>query len=263
MICLSVFPPMTLTYLAFHLIFTLPPILLMVATLPRPLAGVGGRRGLVAIPLLCLIAFIYTTPWDNYLVANEIWWYGDDRVLATIGYVPVEEYAFFILQPILTGLFLYHYLSRTDETNERTPTPRWIGSAFWLAVSIAGWWMILSGIDAFLYMGLILGWSAPILAFLWLYDGPQLWQYRRTMLVTVGLPTVYLWIADAIAINNGIWTISPQHTIGIEPFGLPVEEATFFLMTNLMVVKGILLFLDDAPALFTTDTSASTQQTPA
>lgn len=254
---------MTLSYLAFHLIFTIPPILLMVATLPRPLGGVGGRRGAIAIPLLCVIAFMYTTPWDNYLVAREVWWYGEDRVLATIGYVPVEEYAFFILQPILTGLFLYHYLAHTDEANGRMESARWIGSGFWLAVSVLGWWMIVSGIDAFLYMGLIIGWGGPILAFLWFYDGPQLWQYRRTMLITVGLPTVYLWIADTVAIRNGIWTISPQYTIGVEPFGLPVEEATFFLVTNLMVVKGILLFLDDAPALIEPDASPSTRKTPA
>lgn len=252
---------MTLSYLAFHLIFTIPPIVLLATTLPRPLAGVGGKRGLWALPLLCLIAFTYTTPWDNYLVANEIWWYGESRVLATIGYVPVEEYAFFILQPILTGLFLYHYLSRSSETNKRIEAPRWIGGGFWLAVSVLGWWMIASGIDAFLYMGLIIGWAGPILSFLWFYDGPQLWQYRRTMLVTVGIPTVYLWVADAIAIHNGIWTISPQFTVGIEPFGLPIEEATFFLVTNLMVVKGILLFLDSAPALFSNE-AVSSQRTP-
>lgn len=253
---------MTLSYLAFHLIFTVPPILLMAATLPRPLGEVGGVRGAIAIPLLCVIAFSYTTPWDNYLVANEIWWYGEERVLATIGYVPVEEYAFFILQPILTGLFLYHYLARTTETNVRTEFPRWIGGGFWLAVSVLGWWMIASGIDSFLYMGLIIGWGPPILAFLWFYDGPQLWQHRRTMLIATGIPTVYLWIADAIAIHNGIWTISEQHTVGVEPFGLPVEEATFFLVTNLMVVKGILLFLDSAPALFS-DKVVSSQRTPA
>jgi hypothetical protein len=54
---------------------------------------------------------------------------------------------------------------------------------------------------------------------------------------------VYLWVADAAAIHLGIWTISSEFTLGLEPFGLPVEEATFFLMTNLLVVKGILLLL--------------------
>lgn len=254
---------MTLSYLAFHLIFTIPPTLLMLATVPRPLGGVGGRRGRVAIPLLCLIAFLYTTPWDNYLVANEVWWYGPDRVLLTIGYVPIEEYAFFILQPILTGLFLYHYLARTTERRPRISAARWIGGGIWTVISAVGWWMILSGNDSFLYMGLIVGWAGPIIAFKWFYDGPQLWQYRRTMAWTIGIPTVYLWIADAIAINNGIWTISPDYTIGIELVGLPIEEATFFLVTNIMVVQGILLFLDDAPELLASNPEPSTQKSPA
>jgi len=36
-------------------------------------------------------------------------------VVGTIGYVPVEEYLFFLLQPILTGFWLYWLLSRTSE----------------------------------------------------------------------------------------------------------------------------------------------------
>jgi lycopene cyclase domain len=74
----------------------------------------------LAIPIVCLIAFTYTTPWDNYLVAQEVWWYGANRVVGTIGYVPVEEYMFFVLQPILTGLFLYQYLYRVSQPRTHT-----------------------------------------------------------------------------------------------------------------------------------------------
>jgi lycopene cyclase domain len=94
-----------------------------------------------------------------------------------------------------------------------------------------------------LYLGLVLAWASPVLAGMWLYDGQTLWAHRTTLLYTVGLPTLYLWIADATAISSGIWTISSTFTIGAAPFGLPVEEATFFLSTNLLVVKGILLLL--------------------
>jgi lycopene cyclase domain-containing protein len=92
-------------------------------------------------------------------------------------------------------------------------------------------------------MGLILGWASPLLAGMWLYDGRTLWAHRRTLFIAVGGATVYLWIGDATAIASGIWTISERFTVGVSPFGLPIEEATFFLMTNLLVVKGILLLL--------------------
>lgn len=233
-----------MSYLTFHFVFLLPPIVLMLMTLPRPLGGVGGIRAKLAIPVLCLIAFSYTTPWDNYLVAREVWWYGPERVWATIGYVPVEEYMFFLLQPILTGLFLYHYLGRwRSGSRPASDTAHLVGGAVFGSLSLLAFFVLASGWDPGLYMSLILGWACPILAGMWVYDGETLWRERESLWIGVGIPTIYLWIADATAIHLNIWMISEEYTLGINPFGLPVEEATFFLMTNLLVVKGILLVL--------------------
>ncbi len=233
-----------MSYLAFHFVFLLPPILILWATQPSPLAGVGGRRGRYAIPTICLIAFSYTTPWDNYLVAREVWWYGPERVLATIGYVPVEEYAFFILQPILTGLFLYQYIARWTPVRRSTSLKaQYIGAAVWIVLSAIAAWLVFSGWDPGLYMGLILVWASPVLAGMWLYAGRLIWALRGPVAVGVAIPTLYLWVTDAIAIHQGIWEISSAYTVGLRPFGLPVEEALFFLVTNILCVKGTLLFL--------------------
>ncbi|PSQ65032.1 MAG: lycopene cyclase domain-containing protein [Bacteroidetes bacterium QH_1_61_8] len=233
-----------MSYLEFHLVFLLPPIAGMVFTIPHTLDDFGGWAAPWAVPLISSIALLYTTPWDNYLVAREVWWYGPNRVLGTIGYVPFEEYLFFILQPVLTGLFLLHYLGRWDGDRRRSgPMSAWIGSLGFLLITIAGAGLLARGGDGSLYLGLVLAWTSPVLAGMWLYDGETLWAHRATLLPTVGLPTLYLWIADATAISQEIWTISPTFTIGVSPFGLPLEEATFFLMTNLLVVKGILLLL--------------------
>jgi lycopene cyclase domain-containing protein len=233
-----------MTYMMFHFVFTLPAILLMAVTVPRPLGGVGDKRALWAIPVLCAIAFSYTTPWDNFLVANRVWWYGPDRVIATIGYVPIEEYMFFILQPILTGLFLYHVLVRWPQDDRPAGlSAHIVGCLFWLVVTAVSFYFLLYGSDDAFYLSLILSWAAPVLAGMWLYDGETLWRKRQTLLVAVGIPTVYLWIADAIAIYQEIWTISERFTLGLKVWTLPLEEATFFLVTNLLVVKGILLFL--------------------
>ena len=45
-----------------------------------------------------------------------------------------------------------------------------------------------------------------------------------------------------VSISLGLWTISPETTVGIAPFGLPIEEAVFFLVTNLLVVQGLVLY---------------------
>ena len=46
----------------------------------------------VAIGVLVLIAVVYTTPWDNYLVATKVWWYDTELVTGIVlGYY--SEYA--------------------------------------------------------------------------------------------------------------------------------------------------------------------------
>jgi len=233
-----------MSYLTFHLVFIIPPILLLGLSQPSPLASVGGRRALYAIPTICVIAFTYTTPWDNYLVAREVWWYGSERVLATIGYVPVEEYLFFILQPILTGLFLYQYLARRNPPRQESSVRAGrMGAVVFILLSVIGGALLISGWDSGLYMGLILAWACPVIAGMWLYAGQLLWALRRQLAVGVMIPTVYLWVADAIAIHLGIWEISRVYSLGPRPFGLPIEEAVFFLVTNILVVQGTLLFL--------------------
>ena len=238
-----------MTYFTFHLVFILPAIGVLTLSLPRSLYEFGGGRARWGVPLIALVAFVYTTPWDNYLVASEVWWYSPDRILATVGAVPVEEYAFFLLQPILTGLFCFQYLMRRNRTNTPTGTqpqgawPAWIGFLFFAALTGLGAGIIANEYTSGLYLALILTWASPILAGMWLYDGETLWTHRRAISYGVGIPTLYLWVADWIAIHLDIWTISSQYTIGLTIFGLPLEEATFFLMTNLLVVQGLLLLL--------------------
>jgi lycopene beta-cyclase len=233
-----------MTYLQFHLVFILPPILLLGALLRRRRGGLPARA-LPSLAALAAIAFVYTTPWDNYLVWRGVWGYGNERVLAVIGYVPLEEYLFFLLQPVLTGLWLLLVLARTPGSGEaRAPrggAARWLGAVTWLAVAAAGFAML--GVQAGVYMGLILAWAAPVLAGQWAFAGSLLWQRRRLMLLGIVPPTLYLWFADWVAIRLGIWEISATYTTGWMLDTLPIEEAAFFLVTNILVVQGLLLFI--------------------
>lgn len=232
-----------MSYFAFHLVFTLPPILLLVLAQRQPLAGIGGLKVWLALPLIALVALIYTTPWDNYLIWRDVWHYGEGRVVGTIGYVPVEEYLFFLLQPILTGLWLYWLLAQKDLLTQQkhSTVVRIAGTGFWVAISLAGALMLQW--NPGVYFGLILAWAGPVLALQWVVGGAQLWATKRAWLLGTSIPTIYLWFADRFAIGQGIWSISDTYTTGLNLFGLPIEEATFFLVTNLLVVQGLLLFL--------------------
>lgn len=234
-----------MTYLEFHLIFLLPPIAAMLYMGKRRKGYFSAKRIWSLLIIIC-IAFAYTTPWDNLLVKTGVWGYGIDRVLGTWGYVPVEEYMFFILQPILTGLFLYHILKTNTEAkgddviNSYAGTAHWVGTLSYTYLSLLGM-LLLQYSDQYYYLALILVWACPILAFQWAFGGNYLWKNRSIFFIAVSIPTVYLWIADRIAIELGIWYISSTYTTGAHVFGLPIEEATFFLVTNLLVTQGVML----------------------
>ncbi len=92
-----------MSYGQFLVVFLVLPIVVFGIALRRRLSA----RYLRSLAILALVAFAYTTPWDNLIVALGVWTY--DRSLIAgiiIGYVPLEEYLFYGLQTILTGLVL-------------------------------------------------------------------------------------------------------------------------------------------------------------
>ena len=124
-----------MTYFGFLVRFLVVPsvVLLLIALWDRR-RGRQAPAELRAFPLWAaiaihmFIALVYTTPWDNYLVATNVWWYDPALVTGiTIGWVPIEEYTFFLLQPILAGLWLgfcllYTSPSPRDRTRSRMPS---------------------------------------------------------------------------------------------------------------------------------------------
>ncbi len=101
-----------MTYPLFLLLFLAIPIAALAFALRKDLRA---RWWLIAVGLTILVALVYTTPWDNYLVATRVWSYAPARVWNIIlGYVPLEEYLFFVLQTILTGLIVLGLLRREN-----------------------------------------------------------------------------------------------------------------------------------------------------
>lgn len=245
----------SMSYAAFLLIFLLPPaVLLPLAYLSRRSAR---RRALLLLPAISLIALLYTTPWDNYLVANQVWWYAPDQISGILlGWVPLEEYLFFVLQPVVAGSWTLLMLQRpAAPAVPQAVGRRWpllaIG-LLWAAALIA---LLLGNSDS-RYLALILGWALPPLALQLAYGAGTLWRQRRAALLSVLPTTLYLAVADSLAISLGIWTISPLHSTGWLLFGvLPVEELLFFLLTNCLVAFSVMLL---APRL-----AAAAMQTPA
>jgi lycopene cyclase domain-containing protein len=244
-----------MTYFAFLLYFLVIPILLLgIITI------VDRRRGKevpaklsawppwAAVTLHVIIALAYTTAWDNYLVATRVWWYDPELVTGiTLAWVPIEEYTFFILQPILAGLWLLFWARRPVSAASPGELISWLRPAgtmllglIWLsgvAILIAGW---LPGT----YLALELGWALPPIALQLAFGADILWRYRRLVLLTIIPLTLYLSASDALAITLGTWTINPEKSLEILIAGLlPIEEFLFFLLTNTLVTFGIVLVM--------------------
>lgn len=194
-----------------------------------------------------VIAVTWTTPWDNYLVATNVWWYDVNLVTGvTIWYVPIEEYAFFVLQPIMTGLWLV-FLARYLPLNSGFEARKSMRVG---AVAAAGFvWllslmMLISPWRLDTYLGLELIWALPPMALQLSFGADILWHKRRIVLMAIVVPTLYLSFADALAIESGTWTIDPEQSLGIYLGGvLPIEEFIFFLLTNTLITFGATLAL--------------------
>lgn len=243
-----------MTYFGFLLRFLVLPILILLG-----LTWWNQRRGReralslrgtpiwLAIGLHVLIAVVYTTPWDNYLVATGVWWY--DPALVTgivIGWVPIEEYTFFVLQPILVGLWLV-LLSQVLEFSANRLEPFRSSLRWWLPIIMGMLWIgsviiLIGGKQASTYMALLLVWALPPLMLQLAFGADILWRYRRIVFLSIVPLTLYLTTADALAISFGTWTIDPAQSFNIFIAGtLPIEEFAFFLMTNILLTCGIVL----------------------
>lgn len=195
-----------------------------------------------------VVAVVYTTPWDNYLVATAVWWYDPALVTGlTIGWVPIEEYTFFILQTFLTGLWLLYLARRLRfdpgsiaHAHQIRVISTFVLGVVWL-VSVR---LLVSGWSPGTYLALILVWALPPIMLQTIFGADILWRHRWLVLAALLPPVIYLSVADALAITVGTWTISPVQSLNIYLAGyLPVEESLFFLITNTLVVFGITLVL--------------------
>lgn len=235
-----------MTYLQFHFAYTLPVLLATALVQRRPVAGVGSRVAIAWLGAMVVLAVVYTTPWDNYLVYRDVWGYPPHAVLGTIGYVPVEEYAFFVIQTLFVGLFYFALRGRALVESDSRPMPRsfrTVGLVASLSLTVLGIVMLVHPSAHALYMGLILAWAPPVIAGMWYVGADKVWDERRRVAFSIAVPTLYLWLIDRIAIQRGIWDIRDDYSLQLDPFGLPIEEAVFFLVTTALCVIGLALFL--------------------
>lgn len=247
-----------MTYFGFLLRFLLIPILVFLAITywdnkrNKQTPGFrGGRAMWAAIGIHILLAVVYTTPWDNYLVATGVWYYNPELVTGlVIGYVPIEEYTFFVLETILSGLWWWFLVRRfPSPAQEFKPSklPVYLFTCLLALLWLVFTYLFFFGEATWTYLSIILFWALPPIFIQLLFGADILWHYRKLVFWSIFVPGLYLSLMDIIALRETTWSISPSQTTGVLFFGiLPLEEILFFFITNLLISFGITLLLSHA-----------------
>lgn len=237
-----------MTYMQFLLVFIVAPWLILLFLTAR-----DRRRGRqvppclrnlpvwAAIALLCLVALVYTTPWDNYGVATEVWSYPPERLVGiTFGWVPLEEYMFFVLETLLVGQWLFFLAGRLPCP---PPLPAKGATRALLALIAATWVasvaVLVLGWRPGTYSAILLVWFLPPLMLQVAVGGPAIVRHWRLVLLALVPASLWLGSTDALAIGSGIWAISEEQTVGILFGPLPFEEGLFFTVTAMLIVGGL------------------------
>jgi lycopene cyclase domain-containing protein len=241
-----------MTYFGFLTRFLVVPVLILLFInlrgRDRPMPGFDKRKIWLGIGIHILLAVIYTTPWDNYLVAKGVWYYNPNLVTGIVfGYVPLEEYTFFVLETLMIGLWWYT-LSKWKALTPKTPFRSNKALRIWTLGLLAVLWAIslfvlLSGWKPGTYLAITLTWALPAIAPQLAFGADILWHHRRLLGTVILTGAGYLSAMDALAISSGTWTIDPAQSTRIFIGKLPIEEAVFFVITIVLISFGITLLL--------------------
>jgi lycopene cyclase domain-containing protein len=235
------------TYSRFHWIFNIPLLVVLIL--------IGWRAPWYhqvneTMVYVVLAALVFTTPWDNLAARWGIWGFPREKYSFLVGYLPVEEYLFFILQT-LNVMFGIRALFRLYPAWHRMAitTP---GMLTWicLVVSVPTWIIIGLQLRAWgrkvgprVTYALHLVWFLPVIYVQWLI-GPKIFIAHLGLLALVTCAFgLYYTVADLIAVRAGLWFFDEKQITGHKFAGLPWEEIAFFFLTSLLVAQSFLLLL--------------------
>lgn len=241
-----------MTYAKFHLIFNAP-LLLLLALWPGQ--ALGQAPYLLPCLVLLAVVVIFTSPWDNYAVARGIWGFPREKFSLRLGWLPIEEYAFFIIQSVEVMLLLVLLFARfpgaesLHEISLASPGV-WIPCALFFSA-----WVFIGWTNRGLsrrsprchYAWHLLYWFLPVILIQWIIAWPIFLPRLHLILIPTLLIGTWLSFADYIAIGKGIWHFDQKQITGWKLRGLmPWEEIAFFYLTSLLVSQSFIMLVPES-----------------
>jgi lycopene cyclase domain-containing protein len=237
-----------MTYFRFHLIFNLP-VLLALAALNAPAPWL--REEALAPMLVLLAVVVFTAPWDNLAAKWGIWGFPREKYSLRLGYLPLEEYAFFVLQSVNVMLAVraaFHFFPGLLTGQETDP-----GLVTWLClgVSVVPWAIVAAQFYLLrrkagprVNYAVHLAWFLPVIYTQWVLAPWLFWDHARLLALVTAAFGVYYTLADFAAVRAGTWFFDEKQITGVKLAGvLPWEEVAFFFLTSLLVAQSYLLLL--------------------
>jgi lycopene cyclase domain-containing protein len=236
------------TYLRFHLIFNLPLLVLLAALSgSEPWTKAEG----FALGLVLIAVMVFTTPWDNLAAKWGIWGFPREKYSLRLGYLPVEEYAFFLLQSVnvmlaVRALFCFF---PDWQTGQETEIGKWTlvclaASAIpWALVAVQLRWLRRKAGPRVNY-AVHLAWFLPVIYAQWILAPPLFLGHAGVLATVTAVFGIYYTLADLAAVRAGTWFFDEKQITGVKLGGiLPWEEIAFFFLTSLLVAQSYLLLL--------------------
>jgi lycopene cyclase domain-containing protein len=237
-----------MTYFRFHLIFNLP-LLIVLTVLNLPAKWLHEELPAPALVLLAVVVF--TTPWDNLAAKWGIWGFPREKYSLQLGYLPLEEYLFFVLQSLnvmLAVRALFHYfpgLLTGEETDPGWLTWICLGASVipWAVVAAQLIWLRRKAGPRVNY-AIHLAWFLPVIYTQWVIAPQLFWAHVGLLAMVTAAFGIYYTLADLAAVRAGTWFFDEKQITGVKLAGvLPWEEIAFFFITSLLVAQSYLLLL--------------------
>lgn len=223
------------------------------AMVPTPFGMPSGKPWYMVMCVLipavtCFMAYTFSTKWDNIIANAGVWSYDKDCMVGTKGALPDEEYAWFLLHTCLGQMVLARmWAYREGEKLPARPTVptrckdwRIFAGMFLLLGCVPIGFMLLKH-HSTLYLGVLLTFMPPVLAFQWMMFGHFFMWQPTYVWVPIVLESGYTIVLDSFAISRHIWTIYPASGIRI-PInlfgnnGIQLEEILVYSLTSALVV---------------------------
>lgn len=96
-------------------------------------------------------------------------------------------------------------------------------------------------IHAARYLLFELIWALPVIVLQWVVGRRYLLRTWRLWLPALMGLTIYFSLADALAIQQGIWRFDETALVGIWVGTVPLEEVLFYFLTGAMILQGMVL----------------------